>query len=415
MSVDVKLRKLRIKNFQTIEEITIVFEKSGAYHLIGDNNIGKSAILKAIATLFKNASRNIYKEYIRDDMEFFEVEGHMWDGSWLFLSRGLVDFYEYKLVTGQHGRLDKTDGKMPEEVVTYLNLYEDNEKTKQNLNLRLVDDLKLFVQTSEGDNYYLLQRALRTEEFLSALKLASKEKRELSGELKVTEQFYTNEKNKFNKIKEEYLNSTNDLERMQDLMKIINAEYESYLRIEDIISTYKEIGILTNELKEEEQFIISDKELKLMRKELNLLQKVEDLIVVFNELKTLADDYKSVKQQLTDINLDSLKQELKMLKKIEQLINLQEELDDLEGKLSSENIIIEEFNNTIKPEMTQYLAIVKVVKANKELSEMVKEYKQVDEEYKNADKDLGDFMRENKFCPIVAKTIDKQCPFKNAV
>ena len=56
----VKLKNITIINFQSIKNVTIHFNENGAYHIKGKHNIGKSVIVKAINTLFNNASIHLF-------------------------------------------------------------------------------------------------------------------------------------------------------------------------------------------------------------------------------------------------------------------------------------------------------------------------------------------------------------------
>src|SRR5690625_719867 len=154
-----KIRKLTVKNFQSIKEITVTFDENGIFRFTGLNNVGKSAILKAMTIVMRNISNNQYKEFLRDETNSFEIT--VWDFSdnWVRLSRGAVDFYEWS-IDGKSGRMDRTQGKVPLEVQGYFNLYEENEKTKACLNVRLPREVLLFVDTTPGDNAMMFQKAL---------------------------------------------------------------------------------------------------------------------------------------------------------------------------------------------------------------------------------------------------------------
>src|SRR5699024_9959673 len=87
-------------------------------------------------------------------------------------------------IDGEMFRVDKTSGRVPEELVEYFNLYYEAEKTKRYLNITSSDDPLLFVSTTGGDNDRLLQIALGTEVVMGASKKAEQLKRQATAEQK---------------------------------------------------------------------------------------------------------------------------------------------------------------------------------------------------------------------------------------
>ncbi|MEQ2561403.1 ATP-binding protein, partial [Sutterella wadsworthensis] len=168
------LRRIHIENVQSIADLTLDFEESGVYRLVGDNDVGKSAILRAINALFHNVSRSSYKEYISDWADTFVVEGWFYDGGYVKLSRGANDFYEWSIPSSGNIVM-KTDGKVPPELEEYFNLYTEKDKSKLTLNFNLQGDVLPFVDTSASDNFWLTQKALGTNVLLNASKMLKKE------------------------------------------------------------------------------------------------------------------------------------------------------------------------------------------------------------------------------------------------
>ena len=84
------------------------------------------------------------------------------DADFVKLSRGSQDYYEWR-IDGVYGREDKTNGKVPLTLQTYFGLYYEAEKTKRYLNITTSTDQLLFVETTGGDNYFLLQKVLSEE------------------------------------------------------------------------------------------------------------------------------------------------------------------------------------------------------------------------------------------------------------
>ena len=66
-----KLTSISVKNFRTLEDVTISFD--GFYTAIsGQNNAGKTTLLKAIRHTFRDNSREVYFYRNRDEVSYRE-------------------------------------------------------------------------------------------------------------------------------------------------------------------------------------------------------------------------------------------------------------------------------------------------------------------------------------------------------
>lgn len=69
--IDLKLSTLTVKNFRTLEDVTVKF--NGYYTAIsGQNNAGKTTLLRAIRHTFRDNSRDIYFYRRRDEVAYLE-------------------------------------------------------------------------------------------------------------------------------------------------------------------------------------------------------------------------------------------------------------------------------------------------------------------------------------------------------
>lgn len=218
------------------------------YHIKGDNNIGKSNLLKAIHTLVDNVSSRKVSKYLRDNEDTFYIEGEDFDGNVVRLSRGAEDYYSWK-IDGVEGRVDKTAGKVPERVSTYFNFYrsaDPSEVTKgkskgktEIVNIRPPRAKLLFVDTTDGDNYLLFQKAMGTGDYLNALKLGNSQKSE--GRKEVT--------NLTDRLEDEYvsLGNVKDYGNFLEEVKLYesaSAEYAEQIRlVEEYVSLAKDIEV----------------------------------------------------------------------------------------------------------------------------------------------------------------------------
>ena len=76
-----KIKKVRIKDFRCIGDITIDFTKSPIVSLIGDNESGKTSVVKSFSTLGCNADARNQKEFIRDNTRGFGIVWELEDGT----------------------------------------------------------------------------------------------------------------------------------------------------------------------------------------------------------------------------------------------------------------------------------------------------------------------------------------------
>lgn len=363
-----KLKKLRVRNVQSAKDVTINFGENGVFHLVGPNNIGKSVLVKSIQALFLNVSNNRYKEYLRDDCETFIVEGEMWSGDKLKLSRGATDYYEWT-INGVEGRMDKTGGKVPKAVEDSVNMYVDKEKTNQCLNIRLPRSVLLFVDMTAGDTAYIMQKSLGTEEFLHSMKLSEKKRKSTAKEITTVEEYKERENVKLTALETTLSKEKTKLEKVMAYEAVLNEEYALYEAIEDIARTAKNMQKTKNELTEKKKN----------------LKEVDGA-----EAKKLIDELTEIEELRTTMIA---------------MVKIKNSMKDLKSKVTEKGI--QELKNSIE----EFRLVDEMLKSAIQLQRINKQKKMAKEEYENSDKELTDFMRDNKFCPIVAKTINKQCPF----
>lgn len=410
---DVKFKTLRIRNFLAYKDLTLHFDKTGAYHVWGENNTGKSAFMQVISVLVNNISNQQYKTFLRDDCSTFIIDGEMWDGNTITLSRGASDYYEWT-IDGNSGRLNKTQGKVPEIVRDYFNFYIDYEKTKYCLNLRLARETLLFVDTTAGENAYLLQKALGTEDILLAMKLGESKRKESKKEIKTIEELKEKDKEKLEVIETEYNQKTEVLEDVQKLYAVINEEYDEISEIEEIV-------LLGKELAETEQTIEDLKnqmgyfdlnELKTLAKDVELLHQARESVIHSIKYKKEA---KKLNEKLTpDETLSEMAQLIEELKELEimqqkeaEYMKSQKEYELAKEKYDEIYTILNEIQDLVEPLKLMHKGLSEI----QEFAKYSKLQKTAQENYIQADKEWMDYMRENSFCPLVAKSFDKKCPF----
>ena len=148
-----KIKKVRIKDFRCIGDITIDFTKSPIVSLIGDNESGKTSVVKSFSTLGCNADARNQKEFIRDNTRGFGIVWELEDGT--LIKRIKTDSIN-KITIEKDGKVvyntDKIDAGLPPELQNIVGLLEEPE-TKELLQVRTYEDSLLFINTKSSENY----------------------------------------------------------------------------------------------------------------------------------------------------------------------------------------------------------------------------------------------------------------------
>lgn len=334
------IKLIRLTDLQSIKKIELPFEESGVFRLDGNNDIGKSAILRGISALFQNVNNRQYKDYISDWADSFEVEAFFYDGSWIKLSRGSVDFYEWSLPSGGD-RAENTKGKVPEPVEEFLNLYSEQERTKQVLNFNLPGSPLPFVDTSNLDNYWLLQQALGTEDFLKGTKVLNSRVRDTNKEIKLVFELVEQQNEKLEHITVEIDNDKNKLRGIERFEDILKVEYAALNDMYVLENQEQEIEDLRQTLAEFIQ--VPDEEFNNMVQEGQVVTLMDETFLIGSDVQQLQSEYKTVTSKLTSItDLDGIAKEIEDISLAEEhylvakeLQQLQEEMERLEETLKA--------------------------------------------------------------------------------
>lgn len=315
-----KLKKLHVKNVQSIKDLVVTFDENGVFQFKGANNVGKSALLKALTVVMRNVSNNQYKDFLRDEEKTFEVTFEDFSGNKVHLSRGAVDFYEWE-INGKKGRMDKTQGKVPLEVRDFFNLYEENEKTKTCLNIRLPRETLLFVDTTPGDNAMMFQKALGTEEYMLAIKQVDSRAREINKEVKLVEGYLEQEQETLDETNKKLATEEQSVKNMERYEEKLRQEYEEFKQVEHMLQLTGEYASKKKEVKEKKEIIqqLDVKPIKDGIDKLSALIAVEDAIL---EKEKLEKSIKQKNNKLDQFNLDNFDKEFQQIEKIEEFISL---------------------------------------------------------------------------------------------
>lgn len=173
------IREVRVKNFRNIGDVTISFEKSPIVALTGENEAGKTSIVKALAVAGVNAYPTRQARFVRTGTKGFGIAVTTADGGMLVRQKGgpeIGNSLYVKTADGKECRDDKIDrGEgIPVNMQKFMGFVVEPE-TKEILNVRTYEDLMLFVATPDSTNYKVLYDALKVGQVTRAIKEGNKQ------------------------------------------------------------------------------------------------------------------------------------------------------------------------------------------------------------------------------------------------
>lgn len=391
-----KIKHLRIKNFQSVTDIQLDFDEKGVIRFSGPNNVGKSVILKAISIVMLNVSNRNYKEFIRDDEDTFEIRLEDFDGNWVMLSRGAVDFYKW-YIEGEEGQEDRTGGRVPLRVRDYFNLYVEDEKTNECMNIRLPDDTLLYVNTTPGDTAMMFQKALGTEDYLIGIKKVGKKSRELRKEQQLVEKYLVQENDKLKdaevSLHEEEVKVDN-IERYEDILKVENEKYKKILGMEEATVEYLTIR---KEVKDNAKAL---KELSLdnIKEDLGFLKQITDFYEVSEEVTELEQRVKKDVRKMETCDVEKLEKDIERVNVINGALELYTEVEYLEEKLEKNTVSVDGLGDLDKDLMT-VSRIEQVLEVVKEMKDITRSKKTKENKVKGLKEELRAVEEELGYCP----------------
>lgn len=186
MPVYSPISKIQIKNFRNIGQVEIDFNDSPIISLIGENEAGKTSVVKAFSVCALHSTPRDQKDYIRDGTNGFGVAIELQDGTVITrIKTPTLNRYNIKRPDGTVWDATKLEG-LPVEVQSVMGLIEEPE-TKEYLQVRTYEDQLLFVVTPASTNYKVMYNALKVGQLTNAIKAGSKEANALKQEVNSTE------------------------------------------------------------------------------------------------------------------------------------------------------------------------------------------------------------------------------------
>lgn len=393
------LRRIHIENVQSIVDLTLDFDETGVYRLVGDNDVGKSAILRAITALFTNVSRSNYKEYISDWADTFIVEGWFYDGGYVKLSRGAEDFYEWSIPNSSE-KILKTDGKVPLELQKYFNLYSENDKSKLTLNFNLQGDVLPFVDTTASDNFWLTQKALGTNLLLKASKRMKLNNSDIDKEIKITNENIEYENEIAKKIDNEIRTDEEFIDKLSRNISVINEEQSELEKIKEFKGLLDTVNSMKTRLQEIP--VVSDLEfhqLSTKSNELALLKEYKNQLDSISLLKRNLEINEVKSNQLRDLEiLQEKDSEIVLLNKYKK------EKDHITTLKTKYSTIMSSINaldlSTFSNKISEMNDLLKFKKEKEYINNLVKSKENTEVLVGNIEKEILELKTEEKICPV---------------
>lgn len=175
-----KIADWRIKNFRNLGDVYIDFTESPIVTLLGDNEAGKTSVVKTFGVLGCNAYTTEQKGYIRTGMEGFGISCLLEDGTRVVrLKKTDSNYYNISKPNEppiQISKIDRGYG-VPVEVEKIMGFVVEPE-TKEMLQVRTYEDQLLFVLTKASENYKVMYNALKVENISRAIRAGNDEANE---------------------------------------------------------------------------------------------------------------------------------------------------------------------------------------------------------------------------------------------
>lgn len=296
------IKQVYIKNFRNLGEVTIDFKDSPIVSLIGENEQGKTSVVKAIAVCAMHATPRDQKDYIRDGTKGFGVAIELEDGTQVVrMKMATANSYRVTYPKGPDGNpikptweAAKLSNDLPQAVQDVMGMIEEPE-TKEFLHIRTYEDQLLFVTTASSTNYKVMYNALKISQLVDAIKLGSKEANALKTSINQKE------------IQAETLDTQAkslkiyDLEPLQNIRDRLKNEVAQLNKLDRALELKKKIEIQTREVGELSK-LSSMPEIST-----TLVMSLDKAYRVLDNLKELSRMYRtySLADSLEEIDLNS--------------------------------------------------------------------------------------------------------------
>lgn len=320
------IKSMRVKNFRNIGDVTIDFAESPIVTLIGDNESGKTSIVKALAVNALHAYSRDQKEFIRDGASGFGITVELEDGHRINrVKTTSLNSYSVEYPDGEVWETNKIDAGLPVQVSDLMGLVEENE-TKQYLQIRTYEDQLLFVVTPASTNYKVMYDALKVEQITKAIKQGNEEVNKLKSNIADTE---ISVKALSDKLKELKIVDMEALLRVRDKIGEELGVLEKLERVKALVDEVQECENLLGNLKLIEENGLEEIDVNLV----SMLNNTNSIVETLKVSNVLLEKYKDL-EALENIDVAPIKKMEDLIENMREhsrLAKLVENLSKLEG------------------------------------------------------------------------------------
>lgn len=170
------IKRWGIKNFRNLGDVEFSFD-TPIVTLVGDNEAGKTSVVKTFAVLGANGYATEQKEYIRDNTKGFQIECELSDGTTVKrVKTASENAFEILSADGEVYAADKIDRGYgtPVELERVMGMMVEPE-TKELLQIRTYEDSLLFVLTKSSENYKVMYNALKVGNLTRAISVGNQQ------------------------------------------------------------------------------------------------------------------------------------------------------------------------------------------------------------------------------------------------
>lgn len=293
------IQKIYIRNFRNLGDVEIDFSESPIISLLGENEAGKTSIIKAFSTCALHANPRDQKDFIRDETDMFGVAIDLADGTRIVRMKQTsgVNSYSVQRPDGTNWTVGKITDGLPEEVRKIMGLISEPE-TNEFLHIRTYEDKLLFVVTPNSTNYKVMYNALKVEQLTKAIKAGSGEVNELKSKINKNEISIDTLNRQYKSI------NIVDTESLVDIKNNIKKQLAILDKLEKAIQLLNKIDSCENKLG---ALLLID---KFSLSEINellssRLNNVNNLLMSYNRLNKLSSILNSL-SDVSEIDTDPL-------------------------------------------------------------------------------------------------------------
>jgi hypothetical protein len=169
-------------NFRNLGHVEVEFDEGiPIIALRGNNESGKSSVIKLVGTVGGNLWRTKQNRYVKTGASGFAGLLQLEDGTKVVRKRTKeTNSYSCVLSCGTRRDANKLENEIPDFIAAVMGFARDRE-TKASLQVRTYEDPLLFVTTTDGENYKIINNAISNLEVRDASIAAKADATKLGG------------------------------------------------------------------------------------------------------------------------------------------------------------------------------------------------------------------------------------------